>query len=774
MRLVGWHDRQGNSRPARRRPARALALAALLAVASGCGGPVESPVQSANRPHGLPLYGAVKQAGSDWKAARFQRDALPGLIVAASQKFNRENIAAHFGDVALDPQRLLVAETTRVRVYFVGEASGYRNAVGVNLSGVGIQEGEPKLLIPDETCRLKLYDAAAQVAGDPPRLSMEPFGERTEEFPLHPGDFVDLGRIPAGTRLNFFMVSQEEDRVYTPMPEANPDGIPHMVALAVDDSPYMVISFEDMYQGGDRDFSDCVLAVEMSRYNIQALLGRIDPWRRAKQVGLLAAIIAAAAGGPLGYLAWRTYRRLKRVRAACLRARALLDASDPDGALKEIAGIHREYGNDVTPEFTAVEIDVCTRLSDVGGLARIYEACGSAFHDREDASLLVGEARLAEGHTSAYGEVRERWRNRESHPGAWLGLDADALIFDGKGNQAATLLAHCRFDGPEDRHRLARLAWLTGRGDPGKALALADAALRQNPDCPDVHRYRGRLLETLGAFDEARKAFEQSLRLAPRNPLLRDALAEFLLRRGEYGAALAIWTKALEHNATGALWLKALFWRRVARPVPLELDKLHVPEDELEPLVRFLAELPPSRFWDDAGFDRIADERPDLASRQEVFWLRLSQALKTHREPEALTLVNLNRFGARSWNAELERALPRMLTWRRLAFMDPSLPRAAVELPHPRHVFFETLDAWTLGAGPVPEAFQRLLRSESAFAAAYLAAGWYEAGLMLLPAAAFQGDWPEWFLRDVFEAVRACRGEEKARQFLNQHQRPRG
>jgi len=106
--------------------------------------------------------------------------------------------------------------------------------------------------------------------------------------------------------------------------------------------------------------------------------------------------------------------------------------------------------------------------------------------------------------------------------------------------------------------------------------------------------------------------------------------------------------------------------------------------------------------------------------------------------------------------------------------MDPSLPRAAVELPHPRHVFFETLDAWTLGAGPVPEAFQRLLRSESAFAAAYLAAGWYEAGLMLLPAAAFQGDWPEWFLRDVFEAVRACRGEEKARQFLNQHQRPRG
>jgi len=86
--------------------------------------PDESPVQSANRPHALPLYDTVKQAASDWKSARFKRDALPGLVVAASQKFNQQNIAEHFGDVVLDPQRLVVTETTKVRVYFVGEASG--------------------------------------------------------------------------------------------------------------------------------------------------------------------------------------------------------------------------------------------------------------------------------------------------------------------------------------------------------------------------------------------------------------------------------------------------------------------------------------------------------------------------------------------------------------------------------------------------------------------------------------------------------------------------
>jgi len=736
--------------------------------------PDVSPVQSANRPHGLPLYDTVKQAASDWKSARFQRDALPGLVVAAGQKFNQQNIAEHFGDVVLDPQRLVVTETTKVRVYFVGEASGYKNAVGINLSGVRIDEGDPKLLIPDETCRLKLYEAATLVKGDPPQLPMEPFGERTEEFLLQPGDFVDLGRIEAGTHLNFFLVSQDQGRVYTPVPEANPDGIPHMVALALEDSPYMVISFEDMYQGGDRDFSDCVLAVEMSHYNIQALLGRIDPWRRAKQLALLIAIVTVVVGGPLAYLSWRTYRRLKRLRAASARAKALLEANKPDAALKEIANAHHEYGNNVTPEFTGVEIDVCAHLSDIGGLARVYDVNAKAFVDKEDASLLVGQARIAEERLEPYGEVRELWRNRGSHPGAWLGLDADALIVQEKHKQAESLLQRHRFDGPEDSFRLARLASLTSRKDPGKALELADAALKQNPNSPDIHRFRGEMLEAQGAFDKARAAFEQSVRLAPRNPLLRDALGEFLRRRGDYAAALAVWTKALEHNATGALWMKALFWRRIARPIPLEIEKLLVPEDSLEPLVRFLAELPPSRFWDDAPFDRIADDRPDLASRQEVFWLRLSQALKTTREPEALTLLNLNRFGARSWQSELESALPRVLTYRRLKFMDPSLPRAAVDSRTPRHPFFETLDAWTRGRAAVPEVFQRLVLSDSVFAAAYLAAGWYEAGLMLLPVAVFQGEWPDWFLRDVFDAVRACRGEDKARQFLKQHQRPNG
>jgi hypothetical protein len=182
--------------------------------------------------------------------------------------------------------------------------------------------------------------------------------------------------------------------------------------------------------------------------------------------------------------------------------------------------------------------------------------------------------------------------------------------------------------------------------------------------------------------------------------------------------------------------------------------------------------LPPSRFWDDAGFESIAEEHPELASRQEVFWLRLTEALRARREADALTLVNLSRYGRRSWSIELESALPRMLTFRRLGFMDPSIRRASgdAQIEGARHPFFETLEQWARGTvKDPPEAFKRLLRSDSAFAAAYLAEGWSEAGLALLGASRFQGEWPDWFLRDVAKALHACRGDAKAREFMKEH-----
>ena len=50
-----------------------------------------------------------------------------------------------------------------------------------------------------------------------------------------------------------------------------------MVALAVPESPYLIIGFEDLYGGGDRDFNDLVFAVDIGKANVEALIAGNEP-----------------------------------------------------------------------------------------------------------------------------------------------------------------------------------------------------------------------------------------------------------------------------------------------------------------------------------------------------------------------------------------------------------------------------------------------------------------------------------------------------------------
>lgn len=59
----------------------------------------------------------------------------------------------------------------------------------------------------------------------------------------------------------------------------NPDGINHVVsfAYAMKDSPYLILGFEDLYGGGDRDFNDLLFAVDIGAINVAALTGTPEP-----------------------------------------------------------------------------------------------------------------------------------------------------------------------------------------------------------------------------------------------------------------------------------------------------------------------------------------------------------------------------------------------------------------------------------------------------------------------------------------------------------------
>lgn len=82
----------------------------------------------------------------------------------------------------------------------------------------------------------------------------------------------------------------------------------------------------------------------------------------------------------------------------------------------------------------------------------------------------------------------------------------------------------------------------------------------------------------------------------------------------------------------------------------------------------------------------------------DFFQLSLLHSLGQMDEKSALTEINLHRFGPKSWNPELEVALMRIVTCRRVGFMDPKTSgEMAAGQYKSEHPFFDQLDQWARG-----------------------------------------------------------------------------
>jgi hypothetical protein len=227
-----------------------------------------APVQSTARPYGLNIVAPVMLAGSDAASASFQNNALPSVNSFLSTRLS-ESGRVNDSAMLLDPSRLRLQTESDVRVYFVGEGAGYHNSLGFNTAGGGVSSGNPKLIFPDASSSVSTYDPASTA-------------QRTGSLPLLPGDFVNLGRMSGGTLLNFFLIANGASggrNVYSTDQSVNPDGINHVVAFAyaVPGSSFLIIGFEDLLGGGDRDFNDLLFAVDIGARNIAALTGTPEP-----------------------------------------------------------------------------------------------------------------------------------------------------------------------------------------------------------------------------------------------------------------------------------------------------------------------------------------------------------------------------------------------------------------------------------------------------------------------------------------------------------------
>jgi hypothetical protein len=244
----------------------------------------ELTVQSTDRPLDMDIVGPVMEAASDDASAAFHSEHLPILRNFVQENLSEQQVLADVSGIALDPDALLLTSESNVRVYMIAEGARKHNTLGFTTESVADGEvSDPLLVFPDASVRTNRYFE------DPSTLASD---YRTEDTPLVPGDFVDLGVYEAGTMIDFFMIAdgaQGGETIFTADPEENPDLIQHVVAFAIPDSPYLLIGFEDIYNGGDRDYNDLVFAVDIGEMNV-SYLANPEP-----EVWLMMALVLAVA-----------------------------------------------------------------------------------------------------------------------------------------------------------------------------------------------------------------------------------------------------------------------------------------------------------------------------------------------------------------------------------------------------------------------------------------------------------------------------------------------
>jgi len=718
-----------------------VCLLMALALSLGCGRR-DVQLQGAKRQFGLSVVAPVKAGGSDFRSWWFRYTAMPHLIRLAHNEFSHSAYLDHFEQMKIDPAQLKLDKASNVRVYFIGEGSGYVNALGVNLGGTGLHEGTPQLVFPLINQPLQL-DVAAQQARSKRWFCWHFLGKPDEANPLLPGDYVDLGRLEAGTSLNFFLGVNDEN-VYTALPERNPDNMAHMVAVGVEDSPYLLVSFEDMYGGGDSDYEDAVFAVEMSEGNVDALLGRFDPWKMVKRQARRGVVLAFVVGTPLGLVLYRRQARRKRVAKVLAEAEELIGkgrAADAAALLRREK--RRTQGKQELRRLTEMEFSASEAARDIAGLCALLPERPELFLERESISLEVGRAQIEMEQLEHYGLLRKGWQDREQAKEAWLVLDSDVMVKEGRPDEALKLLQAA--PDAQEPARLARLALLVAADKPVQADAYLAKATALAPRDADVQSLAGMLHETRGRINDAGAAYRAAHALAPHDPLILDRLAEFYRRNGRADAALPLWQKGLMPPSMDFMWTKYLFWTRVLLPGPRELPGFERPPGRLRPLIDFLVELPRDVFWDARKFQVIADYHPYLLARPEVYWLRVLESLRTRHTPEALALLNLEHAGWHSWQPELDTALLWILLYRQSGMMGlvGGTPGGVKQTPKPRHRFLGALHQAAATGGLLPDELTSLLKGDCAFAAACFASGWRAAGMLLLPAT-LPVDCPQW------------------------------
>lgn len=190
--------------------------------------------------------------------------------------FNEDanNIADEVKDQVLKPNELVTNFPHQVKSYFINENAKYRNQLGVTAT-----DSNGNVIAED-----LIFEDISRKGGS---------GQWQDDGDLGVGDFVDLGKFDAGTKFDFWLVSNgNEDRVFGANPSENPDGRQHIAAYR--DSGYVVLGFEDqMPSKSDWDYNDGVFAIDFGEGNAADMRTIPEPSSTLAFLGVTAVGLAA-------------------------------------------------------------------------------------------------------------------------------------------------------------------------------------------------------------------------------------------------------------------------------------------------------------------------------------------------------------------------------------------------------------------------------------------------------------------------------------------------
>jgi tetratricopeptide (TPR) repeat protein len=173
-------------------------------------------------------------------------------------------------------------------------------------------------------------------------------------------------------------------------------------------------------------------------------------------------------------------------------------------------------------------------------MVAVLQQIKSRSKDFDQAYFVVGDFYMLLGDgDSAVKEYREGMAKDSKRKAAYQKRIIEALMRQGKRNEAAQINAEILKDNPDDNDAKGlEASLLLDKGDVNRALQELQGVVTRAPENPVARYNLGRAHAALGQFEQARQMFQKAIELRPDYVMARLALAQLEVTRGEYDAAL--------------------------------------------------------------------------------------------------------------------------------------------------------------------------------------------------------------------------------------------